>query len=56
MILEKKWNILKSALSEGASVEQHVGYANKKQPDWYGKSDNNTIMLLLAERNRLYNW
>lgn len=50
----EKRNILKSALSEGASVELHVGYANKKQPDWHRKSDN-TIILLLAERNKLYN-
>ena len=49
--IEEKWNNLKNTLCEGAKLE--LGYANKRQPDWY-RDGKDVIMPLLAERNRLY--
>ena len=50
--IEGKWNVLKCALCEGARLE--LGYAKKRQPDWY-RENANIIMPLLSERNKLYN-
>ena len=49
--VEMKWDILKTALCDGAKAE--LGYENKKHPDWLRESEAD-LKHPTEERNRLF--
>ena len=51
-VREEKWDILKSALCDGA--EAVLGYEDRKQPDWFRESET-AFKPLLKERNKMHN-